>query len=145
MRNLLKNTGIVCGSIQFLTMFAGGILYIIALIYSWIHYHGNDTVPFFTLIITLIVTFFVAALVAANIVLGGMFMKFAKKGSNKRQLIFLGAGLSVNLLFSAAVAICGYPSMNALMGIYCLISGILFVISALCLIAGMKNPKRGGG
>lgn len=142
MRNLLKNMGIVCGSVQFLTMFAGGILYIIYLIYSWIRYHGNDTVPFFTLIFTLIVTCFVAVLVAADIVLGGMFIRFVKKGSNRLQMLFLGAGLLVNLLFSVLVAICGYPSMNAVTGIYCLIAGILFVISALCLIAGMKNPER---
>ena len=134
---ILGGFGTAVGIAMFLALLPSGATLIFRLL---TRERGSDTVPMFTFALDIVFSLTAAALQAAGLTFMGLFLTVGRRKGLASSCAFLFCGMVTNMLF-AGICTLFCDSADRLPVLYCLATGLLFLISALALSLRDSNVK----
>jgi len=125
----LRTTGTAVGALMFTALIPAAATLIISLI---TRERGSDTVPFITLVFDIVFASAAAALQAADLAMMALFLTVGRIRGLIFRSAFLFGGMLTNMLF-AGLCMLIYDRADGLPVLYCLSTGLMFLVSALTL------------
>lgn len=129
LNRVLRAAGTTVGALMFLALIPAAATLIISLI---TRERGSDTVPFITLVFDIVFASAAAALQAADLAMMALFLTVGRIRGLIFRSAFLFGGMLTNMLF-AGLCMLIYDRADGLPVLYCLSTGLMFLVSALAL------------
>ena len=132
MNKVLASLGVAIGVLMFLALLPSGATLIFSLL---TRYRGNDTVPFITYVFDIVCSALILLLQCADLTAMTFFLTLGRKKGILMSCILLFSGLLVNMLFAVFCMFLTDTSIR-ITCMYCLVTGMMFLTSALFLSVG---------